>query len=408
MIEQMRTIPYVSLGHFEFISVNWVEDNVEDNVEILNKVVEDKQPTINWGLVKRMIFSKMITKNIKTSNRSDRNESISEDKTEIRNEKSKKASIKRGIVDQFNVYDYLRVFKSKSIENDDKSTSERSVSKFLKSTRKSNDKRKKSILNKLKSKSNQDTTSELDLRKINKKEIDSQEISTSKKNKFLLKNDLTKLSKRMLGKRKEILLNLTELASSKRFHRLNLIMSKDDGPFMTDYRFLLGIEFWSNYCGIEKHQLISVCSNDFWLNEINSFQSDKTLKENQQFKSKKEHNKLSELKQFLKGTDKPARAPQRVISSEEKFKLIPYPKLFNPNTDLKKTFHTNTLQDQLNKKLKKIYKTLVYIVGGTYPLIRRVDFEEAYEDILLWVLDTYQAKTRFIAILNDQIKWDIN
>ena len=89
-------------------------------------------------------------------------------------------------------------------------------------------------------------------------------------------------------------------------------------------------------------------------------------------------------------------------------RLIPYPKLFNPNTDLKKTFHSNTMQDQLNKKLKKIYKTLVYIVGGKYPLIRHVGFEEAYEDILLWVLDTYQAKTRFIALLNDQIKWEIN
>lgn len=66
------------------------------------------------------------------------------------------------------------------------------------------------------------------------------------------------------------------------------------------------------------------------------------------------------------------------------------------------------MRDQLNKKLRKLYTSIVYLIGGKYPLKRQVGLEEAYEDILLWVLDTYQAKTRFIAITNDQINFEIS
>lgn len=66
------------------------------------------------------------------------------------------------------------------------------------------------------------------------------------------------------------------------------------------------------------------------------------------------------------------------------------------------------MQDQLNKKLKKLYSSIVFLIGGKYPLKRQVGFEEAYEDMLLWVLDTSQAKTRYLALLNDQIKLELS
>ena len=171
-------------------------------------------------------------------------------------------------------------------------------------------------------------------------------------------------------------------------------------------RFLLGIEFWANYCGVEKHQLISACSNNFWLKNMTALNTTNKIKNSRESKLKNS-NLIKELKQFLKGTDRPANAPQRITSPEDKFRIIPYPKLFNPNTDLKKTFHSNTIQDQLKKKLKDLYSAIVFLIGGKYPLKRHVDFEEAYEDILLWVLDNYQSKTRFIALLNDHVQYEL-
>ena len=330
MIEQMRTIPFVSLGHFEFITVNWIEDTVDESVPILDKAIveeEERQPTNHWEMVKRMIFSKT-AKSMKSGDKPTKEQSIKEKSVSFR--RSSKSNYSRQIVDQFNhVYSYFKDFMSNRTNS--KQANEKSDSTNVRRER--NHKRsrflrafkstKQSIggrLNRNKLKLKDNSESELDLKRTSK--VESYELS--KRNRILSRKNLSKISKRLLGKKKEFLLDLSELAASKRFYKLNLIMSKDEGPFMTDYRFLLGIEFWSNYCGVEKNQfLISVCcSNNFWLKEMNLFQSGRTSKEIQQSKSKKEHSKLSELKQFLKGTNTPARAPQRVISSEEKFRYL--------------------------------------------------------------------------------------
>ena len=55
--------------------------------------------------------------------------------------------------------------------------------------------------------------------------------------------------------------------------------------------------------------------------------------------------------------------------------------------------------------LKRVY--VLYINWAHEKPARKVSMEEALEDLLIWILDEDQAKTRFIALLKDQIKKEI-
>ena len=441
MIEQMRTIPYVVLGHLRFAAVNWIDESEPDDSSIVQKTVADQDKQANhWELVKKMLFAQA-AKGIKSSEKSAKAKSsrqktsperqtrpVSNSVVPSNNSQPKTANQSGGFLSYFR--DLKRERKqTKAKKGENQSSSEMATDKSSESSSLSS-KRTKSLLR----------------QKMNLKKILTREKGKRKERsrRFTSKQlDKKIASRRASDRRKDFLFDLNEMSKRKRFQKLNLIMSKDDGPFLTDYRFLLGIEFWANYCAVEKYQLISVCSSDFWSKEMSSFASDKQAEPGKlkPTESSEERGLLKELSQFIKGTNKPSKAPQRVISSEEKFRqplflflfavesdtidrkasskkltllfycfsrLIPYPKLFNPNTDLKKTLHWNTMQDQLNKKLKKLYSSIVFLIGGKYPLKRQVGFEEAYEDMLLWVLDTYQAKTRYLALLNDQINWQLS
>lgn len=340
MIERMRTVPYVSLGHFQFINVNWMDENLDENLPIVKKVVveEDKTPINHWELVKKLIFSN--EKVIRGKSIKDKSNVGEYSLTSFNKDQTGQNSLKysKPIIYQFNnVFNYFRDFvqnrklnrKKKDETIDDEQSIEESDKKIKKSKRSIYKRPKNLFKNKLKlnklfnrrrlSESNK-CTENPKLRTL----FDLSERNSSIKN----SSDQKQTLRRTLGKRKDFLLDLTEMSKKKRFNNLNVMMSKDDGPFLTDYRFLLGIDFWTNYCGVEKYQLISVCSSNFWLKEMTSFTSGK-LKVSKKGKLKKIEksklnqkisSKLKEIKKFLEGTNKPAKAPQRVISSEEKFR----------------------------------------------------------------------------------------
>lgn len=363
IIEQMRTIPYVLLGHFQFMNINWTEENVEEVDDELSRIdlkqIEEK-PTSHWNLVRRMIFSKgSVAKDSKKDlDRSKSEKTVDEIKIS-RNYSRKVVGQLNDIYNQF--VDFIRIKK-----------------KYRKSSKDKDDFNNSGTL------------------------------SSSRKNKRRTKKGQI-LKKQLPNKSKENLFtDLDDLVKKKSHHKLLPIMSKDDGPFMTDYRLLLGIEFWASFCGIDKRELIAACTQNLGPKELDSLRlfnlidSNKRLKKDDQQSSKPTC--LKELKQFFKGTDRPPKAPKRHISPEEKFKIIPYLKLLNPNTDFKKTFYSKTVRDQLNK----LYLIIVRLLGNQYPLKRSVGYEEAYEDILLWVLDTNEAKTRLWALLSDQINREIS
>lgn len=336
MIEQMRTIPYVSLGHFRFIGVNWIEENAEEDTSIVEKLVveEEKQPN-HWELVKKILFSQT-AKGVKSNEKPVKAVKASSNEAANSKRSNSLASVghpanpnQQTTADQSGgVFGYFRDFiqsrkqmkqtkpKKDDNEADDQlaKRSDRSSVPSLSFQRAKNLLRQKMNLKKI-----------LTREKEKKKTI----LSSEKSKKLTSRSpDKRRIAKRTTNRRTDFLFDLSEMSRRKRFQKLNLIMSKDDGPFLTDYRFLLGIEFWASYCGVERYQLISVCSSDFWSKELTSFASGKLTDpttdklKSQQTASSREFGILKELKQFLKGTNKPGKAPQRVISSEEKFRQL--------------------------------------------------------------------------------------
>lgn len=334
MIEQMRTIPYVSLGYFRFATVNWVDEKLQDDAPIVERTVveKDKQPN-HWELVKKILFSQgaksvKSTEKLAKASRKRRQKTSPERSSSLSSLAGRVASqsqAKRAEQSGGGVFGYFRYFmqnrklsEAKESDKEDQSPGEEESDKLRPAKRSLSFQRTKNLLRQ-----------KMNLRKILTREKGRKMglLSGEKSKRLASKgSDKKRATKRVPDKRRDFLFDLNEMSKRKRFQKLNLLMSKDDGPFLTDYRFLLGIEFWANYCGVEKHQLISVCSNDFWSKEMTSFAPGKptdatTAKlKGQQSESGKERNLLLELKQFIRGTDKPGKAPQRVISSEEKFR----------------------------------------------------------------------------------------
>lgn len=329
MLEQMRTIPYVSLGHFRFIGVQWVDEDEEDDTSIVEPVVveEEKQPN-HWELVKKILFSQA-ARAVKNQEKSAK--VVKEPGKEVATGSEGSSSLasvgrlpsQQKSTLQSGVFAYFRDFiqsRKQTTKADNEAVAEESKEPDDGSPVTSMSfQRAKNLLRQ-----------KMNLKKILSRERRKSLIGVEKSKKLVGRSpDKKRTTKKAANRRKDFLFDLEEMSKKKRFQKLNQIMSKDDGPFRTDYRFLLGLEFWASYCGVEKYQLISVCAGDFWSKELASFASGKLAdpttadkSKSQPTESAREFGILKELKQFLKGTNKPGKAPQRVISSEEKFRQL--------------------------------------------------------------------------------------
>lgn len=86
-------------------------------------------------------------------------------------------------------------------------------------------------------------------------------------------------------------------------------------------------------------------------------------------------------------------------------RVVPNERLLRPNADLKQITVRKSLKTRVYKVLKRFY--IRYVYWSEEKPKRVVGMEEALEDLLIWILDEEQAKTRFIALLKDQIMKEI-
>lgn len=86
--------------------------------------------------------------------------------------------------------------------------------------------------------------------------------------------------------------------------------------------------------------------------------------------------------------------------------VVSYGRLLNPNSDLKQITTHKSIKTRSFNLIKRLY--ISYVYWSEIKAHRVVSMEEALEDLLIWILDEDQAKTRFIALLKDQIKKEIS
>lgn len=186
------------------------------------------------------------------------------------------------------------------------------------------------------------------------------------------------------------------------------VFERDDGPYNYDYKPLLSEEFWSEYTDEKR-------VSDYFNEELDSKSmnlKDPRLKFAILTEDKKDLftricNGIKRPIVFLAGSYLPERAPKRVHTPEEIFKVMKGNEILKPNQDIKSKPEYKTRREKFNKYMLIVYKFIVDKMHGRWPRKRVPSMEEAFQDMFIWAINLEDAKKRFSAILNDEIAKEI-